>query len=347
MSYGSTAGAAGVVEPEQSSSPAPLVLGTPRKKRSLSRLGVVALALLVCGTGVYHAATCRKLCSPDTARVNQTVAWRRQCSYCSGLWLATLPAAHKADDVQQVAQHVPAGHILTKEGSFSVLRSSPRWDQKAIACAPSGCLYEEGRGCNRTFAPAKLAGPDAGAGAGYQCMWGTVNISKAACAAWDECEAFWCDDAGCYARGVIEPVVSWAKSTALYVYEGFCNDEYNSEKCFLWAHAGECATNRDWMENNCCGSCDFADGKCVDDPAFYKSCGFWALKGECANDPVWMREHCCRSCCVDDEEYHHKCVGWQAEGKCTTKEHKLWMADHCCGSCFTDIFEEEAEPIVA
>merc|ERR1712146_566272 len=97
--------------------------------------------------------------------------------------------------------------------------------------------------------------------------------------------------------------------------------------------SGQCESDRTWMENNCCGSCDYTDGKCVDNPLHATSCSFWASKGECDNNQAWMKQNCCRSCCRDSKEYADQCgILAKEEGACEKNE--LWMAENCCGSCF-------------
>lgn len=93
-----------------------------------------------------------------------------------------------------------------------------------------------------------------------------------------------------------------------------CKDLYDD--CTYWATTGElgvsfegeCANNKEWMEENCpvsCGICKVRETippatiPCMD---LYKNCAEWATPGvysdagECVENPKWMTKNCRKTC---------------------------------------------------
>ncbi|CAH1239872.1 TLL2 [Branchiostoma lanceolatum] len=77
-----------------------------------------------------------------------------------------------------------------------------------------------------------------------------------------------------------------------------CDDMH--DQCPIWAEAGECENNKNWMLYNCKTSCKTCDGPCLDTNV---KCPQWALEGECEENAEWMLLNCrlsCESCNYDN-----------------------------------------------
>ncbi|CAI5442804.1 unnamed protein product [Caenorhabditis angaria] len=96
-----------------------------------------------------------------------------------------------------------------------------------------------------------------------------------------------------HAPGTIGDVGKLTEEDKVDPNDKSCRDRH--DLCKFWSSIGECATNKNWMEDHCPVSCDVCKGltTCIDR---HRLCGFWATIRECETNAVWMLSNCPKAC---------------------------------------------------
>jgi hypothetical protein len=138
----------------------------------------------------------------------------------------------------------------------------------------------------------------------------------------------------------------------------------DNKDCIINAFAGNCDSDKNWMNQNCPNTCKtvaFAKDKpnalddklcdyaasnnfcakfpdralmtcvnsCYNNGDLNEQCKGWADAGECANNPNYMLNYCKASCRCADKNIN--CAGWAKAGEC--KNNPNYMLNYCTKSC--------------
>ena len=126
---------------------------------------------------------------------------------------------------------------------------------------------------------------------------------------------------------------------------GVLLEEDKDVMCSVWAEAGECANNADYMHQYCARSCHLKSGKRASEP---EQCVGWAIQGECARNPKYMMSSCPSSCAEQRAKLFEgmvdnlpDCIDKATVTSCLSS---MSIAQGCHGSCAVfRICEHEAD----